>query len=1053
MRFKILRRISKGTWHTFVKSVEILVAFLGVSLGLIFWRLYTEPLDAAFLLPELTKRMIPADAGIEVSAESIMLRASLKAQGLFHLDVRHLTITRADGSEMISLPSVEMSYGLGNIMTFNYVPQTIQIDKAMVQLVIDEEGRLFLMNAAAGQEDENEKPSDAALERHKAPQRVQTNLSALARFLQGFDYLGIQDASLVIDDRQKNETFSIPKLNLIYEKEIGFRRSLEGTAVLRVNDALINVGLEAELKSFSKELSFELISSPIRLNRLGRFIPELAGANLPVKMTINGMLDLKRTVQHPRQYVSGLSFQLEGVKAGTLSLPAPLTNVYQVRSLLINGQFGTDLSEVHIDKSYAVLKEGVKAKIAIDTTGLATYFDTGDLSAVKTVLTSVVEDIPIKLVPRLCPAALGPDAHAWVAENLTTGFAPRGDFKLTLQGGQLVDVQGKIDVRGVSVRYLPDIPEITGVNGEVLLTLDEVVIHGTSGNQGALQLQKADVYLTELDKDISRAKIDIDARGPVQEAMRLIALPPFEFPQIFGLNPEQTGGFTSVSMTLDFPLTEALTVSDVSVDLTADIIDGLAVIPNTDLILKDGKLVLTVQTKGLHLSGTGTVNQIPLTLDWHESFLAKKPQEIQTTFNLKTGVTEKEVSAVFPDMPPCFNGRATGEVSLKRQVKGGMSGEARLDLTDAALEIAPLSVMKDVGEKLAFQGNYTLTPDGKSGSLTGALMGAAAGEPLNVKGLVAWGDKIQIDLPEVSAKGTDISLKAEVEPERHVALYVRGKAWNLSGLFHEKEARKPAEKTVSQAPQEHVKIPNVQERPPDISVDVRLDTLFLNPDLPLQDIILKGERQGYFWQNFTMEMQGAVPFRADFNPRHRHLRASTKNLGDLLNRLNLTNEIEGGVLSLQAGQPPSGGLLGTINVKNFSVKDPGFFVQAFTILGIVDAIRGKELQFKKAEIPFELTPYQSLFITEGYAYGTTLGITVTGRARPDALDFNGSVIPAYAVNSLLGKIPLIGGLFRDGEGGGLVGVKYTLKGPMTAPEISFNTLSSMAPGIIGKLFK
>ena len=211
MRFKILRRISKGTWQTLIKSVEILIAFLGVSFGLVVWRLYAEPLDAAFLLPELTKRMIPDDVDMQVSVDSIMLTASLKAQGLFHLDIHHLTIKRSDGTEMISLPSVEMSYGLKNILTLDYVPQTIQVEKAIVRLVIDEEGRLFLMNK---QEHETKKDSKEVAAQPEKNHMFRADFHALIRYFKSFDYLGIQDASLSIDDRQKKETFSIPEFNM-----------------------------------------------------------------------------------------------------------------------------------------------------------------------------------------------------------------------------------------------------------------------------------------------------------------------------------------------------------------------------------------------------------------------------------------------------------------------------------------------------------------------------------------------------------------------------------------------------------------------------------------------------------------------------------------------------------------------------------------------------------------------------------------------------------------------------------------------------------------------
>ena len=82
-----------------------------------------------------------------------------------------------------------------------------------------------------------------------------------------------------------------------------------------------------------------------------------------------------------------------------------------------------------------------------------------------------------------------------------------------------------------------------------------------------------------------------------------------------------------------------------------------------------------------------------------------------------------------------------------------------------------------------------------------------------------------------------------------------------------------------------------------------------------------------------------------------------------------------------------------------------------------------------------------------------MGITFAGNIISNKLNLTGSVIPAYAVNSLPGRIPIIGNLFKDTQHGGLMGVNYSLTGSLSNPKIEFHPLSSIAPGILGKLFK
>ena len=77
----------------------------------------------------------------------------------------------------------------------------------------------------------------------------------------------------------------------------------------------------------------------------------------------------------------------------------------------------------------------------------------------------------------------------------------------------------------------------------------------------------------------------------------------------------------------------------------------------------------------------------------------------------------------------------------------------------------------------------------------------------------------------------------------------------------------------------------------------------------------------------------------------------------------------------------------------------------------------------------------------------------TYNVERDLLDIRGTLVPFYVVNSLLGNLPLIGGLFSGGErGGGLFAASYTVRGTMSAPDISVNPISVLAPGVLRNLF-
>ena len=124
------------------------------------------------------------------------------------------------------------------------------------------------------------------------------------------------------------------------------------------------------------------------------------------------------------------------------------------------------------------------------------------------------------------------------------------------------------------------------------------------------------------------------------------------------------------------------------------------------------------------------------------------------------------------------------------------------------------------------------------------------------------------------------------------------------------------------------------------------------------------------------------------------------------------------------------------------------------LTGILDALEGDGLAFSDLSAPFEFQK-GTFEIKEARASGTALGFTANGKIfrHADVVDLEGTVIPAYALNSAFGRIPLLGDLFSGGEkGGGIFAAAYTMTGPIEEPVVSVNPLSALAPGFLRNVF-
>lgn len=112
-----------------------------------------------------------------------------------------------------------------------------------------------------------------------------------------------------------------------------------------------------------------------------------------------------------------------------------------------------------------------------------------------------------------------------------------------------------------------------------------------------------------------------------------------------------------------------------------------------------------------------------------------------------------------------------------------------------------------------------------------------------------------------------------------------------------------------------------------------------------------------------------------------------------------------------------------------------------------------EVQFTKARLEFSRGAGR-LDFKDAAIWGNQIGFTLGGfidYAR-DRLDVSGTFVPAYGLNNVFAQVPLFGPLLGGGQNEGLFAVNFRLNGQASAPSLSVNPLSAVAPGFLRKLF-
>ena len=98
---------------------------------------------------------------------------------------------------------------------------------------------------------------------------------------------------------------------------------------------------------------------------------------------------------------------------------------------------------------------------------------------------------------------------------------------------------------------------------------------------------------------------------------------------------------------------------------------------------------------------------------------------------------------------------------------------------------------------------------------------------------------------------------------------------------------------------------------------------------------------------------------------------------------------------------------------------------------------------------------QRIEIVEALAGGGSIGITARGwvERKTDVAEIEGTAVPAYTLNRVIGAIPLLGTIITGGQNEGVVAADFRITGPLERPEVSVNPLSALAPGILRRIVR
>ena len=667
-------------------------------------------------------------------------------------------------------------------------------------------------------------------------------------------------------------------------------------------------------------------------------------------------------------------------------------------------------------------------------------------------------------------AALWPDgvggsgAKPWITGNITAGTAH--DLRLSLKvmaaadlsDGAVTALSGGFEGREMVVHWLRPVPPVEGASARLsFVSADEIEIAILGGNQGGLAMTGGRVTLTGLAQRDQYVNVAIEMAGPVVDVIGVLNHPRVN---ILSRRPvtmrNPSGRVEGRVMITALPLENDVTFNDVRLSSVGKLsglnLGGIA----AGRDLTNGALSFEAGNSGLQARGTATlagiVSQVAVEMDFTDGPAAQVIQKVTVSGAPDAG----QIAGLGLSSPELL---VDGNAAVKLELVGRRSGRSELsvraDLGKMGLKAERLNWGKPAGraavaemllvlDRERFAGIERLRIDGEGVSVQAALDWPILDRSGRGARRVRLG-KLGL-APGTDVQGEIVWPVAEGQPWQ---VRLNGPSLDISAEMARREgAAKPGEEI----------------RGPAFNAELRVDRLVLGPRRVMTGVLARSDNDGLISRTARVTGRaGTGPFELSILPsgqvQRRSLTITAQDAGGLLTALDVMEDMRGGKLVLNGFYDDSradNALSGTAEVTDFGMRNApaiGKLLQAITVVGAIDAFSGPDLRFSRLVAPFRRAG-DAIDLVDARAFSTSLGVTAKGRIDTgrQLFDIQGTVVPAYFINSLLGRVPLLGRLVSPETGGGLFAMSYGVKGPFDDPSVWVNPLSAVTPGFLRGLF-
>ncbi|MFG1478092.1 DUF3971 domain-containing protein [Xanthobacter sp. V4C-4] len=665
--------------------------------------------------------------------------------------------------------------------------------------------------------------------------------------------------------------------------------------------------------------------------------------------------------------------------------------------------------------------------------------------------------MPVATVKRFWPVSIAPPAREFAIENVSAGTADgitlAVNIPLDLIGQKQVplpedSVRFTINGKGVTLRPVKGLPPVVNASLAIVVTGRSVRIDMPDGTMVTPQNRKIAVsegvmFLPDYFPREPSAQISVRFAGPADAAVEVLGMEPLKGPAGTAFDPSTTRGKFQALLKVNITFRKVPLPEDLDYSLEATLTDfGLDEVFKA-LRLEGATVQAFASPAGILLRGDGKLAGAPIAFEYQ-----KKKDVADADIRISATVADAARVKLGIDIPGISGPLAVRLVGTTNNEDTRATIE--VDLTAARISDLIPGLSKPAGKPL--KARFVMDDQGRSIKLNDLVM---EGSGTLLKGTLEMsdtGDLIAANFPTFQlSDGDKAALKAEKAGDV-LKIRITGEVMDARGIM----------KSLMSTPTPSSANSRRQAKLPDVDVDAKVGALSGNNGEVLRQFELSVARRGVEIQDFTLNAKvgrdGSVAGKIrDWQGRQRALQVATGDAGALLRFLDVYPKMQGGEAWLVVDPPrtdttPQEGVL---HLRNFFVKgEPGLSQLSSAARDSSGNIVDGSAAFEKAQAQFVRTPGK-ITLKDGAIWGTSAGVTFDGTVdfAANRVSLRGTFVPAYALNNIFSKVPVLGMLLGGGPNEGLLGVTFEVVGSMSGPTLRVNPISAVAPGFLRKIFE